>query len=349
MATSIVGVDIGHGVLRGAEVSTGSRGKPKLLRYHEVTFPAEAAREGEIVEQDVLARALKQLWSGGKFGTKDVVIGVGNQRVLTRDLAVPKVPLERIREMLPFQVQDHLPIPVADAVLDFYPVSEGLSDAGPVINGLLVAAAKNAVLANVRAIQAAGLNPVDVDLIPFALTRALLHGESARGTRALVYVGAVTTCVVVATNGVPQFVRIIPSGGQDVTNALMSTNGVNAANAEEIKGNKGLVRQAYDAGSTSESETVFRASEELLSTIKATLTFYANNRPHDAIRGLVLAGGGSRLRGFAAALEEVLRLQVDLGDPTERLAISRGVDTLRLPALLPIMGVAVGLTLRGAA
>ncbi len=349
MAKSIVGLDIGNGVLRGAEVLAGGRGKPRLLRLHEVTFPAEAAREGEVVEQDVLVRAIKQLWSTGKFGTKDVVIGIGNQRVLTRDLSVPRVPLERIRELLPFQVQDHLPIPVAEAVLDFYPVSEGVNETGPVINGLLVAAAKSAVLANVRAVQAAGLNLIDVDLIPFALVRALLQGETTRGTVALVNVGAVTTSIVVATNGVPKFVRIIPSGGQDISNALISTNGITAAAADQIKGSQGLVRQSYGAGSSSEGETVFRAAEELLSTIRASLAFYATNRPHDPIGGLVVTGGGSRLRGFAGALEEVSRVRVDLGDPTARFTIGRGVDAVALPHRLATMGVAIGLTLRSAA
>ena len=105
MAASVVGLDIGHGVLRAAEVANGTKSKPRLLKYHEVTFPADASREGEIVEQDVLVRALKQLWSVGKFSTKDVVLGVGNQRVLTRDLAVPKVPLDRIKETLPWVPQ----------------------------------------------------------------------------------------------------------------------------------------------------------------------------------------------------------------------------------------------------
>ncbi|MEQ1735921.1 MAG: type IV pilus assembly protein PilM, partial [Rhodoglobus sp.] len=331
MAKSIVGLDVGHGVLRGAEVTIGGRGKPRLLRFHQVTFPVEAAREGEILEKDVLVRAIKQLWSGGKFSTKDVVIGIGNQRVLTRDLAVPKVPLERIRELLPFQVQDHLPIPVAEAVLDFYPVSEGVNETGAVINGLLVAAAKSAVLDNVHAVQAAGLNLIDVDLIPFALARALLQGDSTRGTVALVSVGAVTTSVVVATNGIPKFVRIIPSGSQDITNALVATNGITAAAADQIKGSQGLVRQAYDAGSNSEGDTVFRAAEELLSTIRASLAFYATNRPNDPIESLVVSGGGSRLRGFAAALEEVSRVRVDLGDPTVRLTVGRGVDSVVLP------------------
>ena len=348
MATSVVGLDIGHGVLRAAEVAGSTTSKPRLLRYHEVTFPADATREGEIVEPDVLVRALKQLWTAGKFKTRDVILGVGNQRVLTRDLSVPKVPLDRIKEALPFQVQDLLPIPVADAVLDFYPVSEAQGETGPVIQGLLVAAAKSAVLANVRAVQAAGLNPVDVDLSPFALTRALLAGQGGKGTIALVHVGATTTNVVIATDGVPQFVRIIPSGGEEVTAALANGLGMNAADAERTKSTLGLIREAYQPESMAASETVIRVTDDLLSGIRNTLAFYANTRPNDPIAGVMLSGGGSRLRGFPAALEEVTRLRVELGDPTARFALTRTIDVVTLPSVLPAMGVALGLTLRTA-
>jgi type IV pilus assembly protein PilM len=336
MATSVVGLDIGHGVLRAAEVSHGGKSQPKLLRYHEVTFPVDATREGEIVETDVLVRAMKQLWSAGKFSSKDVVLGVGNQRVLTRDLAVAKVPLDRIRETLPFQVQDLLPIPVADAVLDFYPVSEGVADSGPVIHGLLVAAAKNAVLGNVRAVQQAGLN------------RALLEGRPMAGTVALVHIGAVTSCVVVATDGVPQFVRIIPSGGAEVSNALVSGFGMTLAEAESTKARLGLTREVYGSESYAASETVIRVTEDLVGTIRDTLTFYRNTRPADVIASLVLSGGGARLRGLPAAIEEQTRLQVELGDPTQRFVVSKGVDVVTLPNLLPGMAVALGLTLRSA-
>ncbi len=349
MASTIVGLDIGHGVLRAAEVSQSGKSDPKLLRYHEVTFPVDATREGEILEPDVLVRAVRQLWSTGKIRTKDVVLGIGNQRVLTRDLQVPRVPLERIRETLPFQVQDLLPIPVAEAVLDFYPISEGLTDSGPVINGLLVAAAKSAVLANVRAVQQAGLNPVDVDLIPFALSRALLRRHAGRGTIAIVHVGAMTTVIVVAKEGVPQFVRIIPSGGEDITKALVATAGLTEARAEETKAMMGLVREVYGEPMSPESEVVQRVTEELLSTIRATLAFYASTRPANPVAGLVLSGGGARLKGFAAALEEFTRLQVDLGDPTDRFVVTRGVDDLTLTTAMPSMAVALGLTLRSAA
>jgi len=348
MATSVVGLDIGHGVLRAAEVAGGNTSKPRLMRYHEVSFPADATREGEIVEPDVLVRALKQLWTAGKFTTRDVVLGVGNQRVLTRDLSVPKVPLDRIKEALPFQVQDLLPIPVADAVLDFYPVAETQGESGPMIHGLLVAAAKSSVLANVRAVQAAGLNPIDVDLSPFALTRALLMGEPGKGTVALVHVGATTSCVVIATDGVPQFVRIIPSGGDEVTSALVNGLGMSLADAERTKSTLGLIREAYQPESMAASETVIRVTEDLLNSIRNTVQFYRNTRPNDPIMSVILSGGGSRLRGFPAALEEVTRLQIELGDPTDRFSLAKAIDIHTLPGVLPAMGVALGLTLRSA-
>jgi type IV pilus assembly protein PilM len=348
MATSVVGLDIGHGVVRAAEVAGGATTKPRLMKYHEVTFPADATREGEVVEQDVIVRALKQLWSAGKFTTRDVVLGVGNQRVLTRDLSVPKVPLDRIKEALPFQVQDLLPIPVAEAVLDFYPVAEVLGETGPMIQGLLVAASKASVLANVRAVQAAGLNPVDVDLTPFALTRALLPGGDARGTVALIHVGATTSCVVIATDGVPQFVRIIPSGGQEVTAALVNGMGMTPADAESTKSGMGLVREAYPPELMAACETTIRVTEDLLGSLRNTVAFYRNTRPNDPITNVVLSGGGSRLRGFPAALEEVTRLQVELGDPTSRFALAKAIDIHSLPSVLPAMGVALGLTLRAA-
>ena len=221
MASSVVGVDISGTSLRAVELSGASTPKPTLLRFHEVSLPAGAVSRGEVIEPLTVGTALKRLWSEGGFKSKNVVLGIGNQRVLARDLSLPKGTLKHIRESLPFQVQDMLPMPVADALLDFYPVSESAGESGPVINGLLIAAVKDAVLGNVNAVQNAGFTTVEVDLIPFALNRLLISRAQLQGTVALVDVGANTTSVVIAVDGAPQFVRIIPAGGDDLTQALM--------------------------------------------------------------------------------------------------------------------------------
>ena len=144
MATTVVGLDIGSESLRGVELKHAKKSQPTVVRYHEVPLPPGAVKSGEVVEVHTVAAALKHLWSTAGFGTKKVVLGMGNPRVLVRDLTVARLSQKEIRQSLAFQVQEMLPVPVADALLDFYPVSEGQSDAGPVLHGLLVAAVKDA-------------------------------------------------------------------------------------------------------------------------------------------------------------------------------------------------------------
>ena len=171
----VVGVDIGDDSVRAVEVTGLDKERPTVVRYREISLPEGAVKDGEVAEVNTVAAALRQLWSAGGFRSKKIVLGVGNSKVLVRDLTVPRLGAKEIRQSLPSHVQDMLPVPVADALLDFYPISESTSEAGPVVHGLLVAAIKDAVKANVTAAQLAGLSPVAMDLIPFALSR--LHAR----------------------------------------------------------------------------------------------------------------------------------------------------------------------------
>jgi len=159
MAKNIVGLDLSSGGIRAVEVRDAAGARPTVVKYDSIPLPEGAVARGEVVEVATVVTALRQLWSSAGFSSKNVVLGIGNHRVLARDLTVPKMSIERIRESLPFQVQDLLPVPVEQALLDFYPISEGMSDQGAVVNGLLVAAVKDSVDTNVRAVELAGLNP----------------------------------------------------------------------------------------------------------------------------------------------------------------------------------------------
>jgi type IV pilus assembly protein PilM len=322
MASSIVGLDIGHGVIRGAEIADPTKPRPTLLRYESIGLAPGAIQRGEIVDQGLVVAALKQLWSNGGFKSKKVVLGMGNQRVLVRDVSLPRMPLTQMRESLPFQVQELLPVPVADAMLDFFPVSAGTGETGEVINGLLVAAVKAPVLKNVEAVQAAGLDPVEVDLIPFALTRSLLSGAEKAGLVALIHIGAVTTSIVVAQDGIPQFVRIVQYGGEDVTKALMTKLSVTEDQADQIKRGLGLATQGVTEQWKPAVDTVFAASRDLLDTVRNTLSFYLNTHAGAVFQRALISGGGAQLPGLPQALAEATRLAVGVADARSVLTVS---------------------------
>ncbi|TFC87996.1 type IV pilus assembly protein PilM [Cryobacterium sinapicolor] len=348
MATSVVGIDIGSAALRAVELADPAKAKPTLLRYFEVPLPDGAVSRGEVLEPNTVAGALKLLWSQGGFKSKDVVLGMGNQRVLARDLTVPKMSLNRIRESLPFEVQDMLPVPVADALLDFYPISESTGQNGLVVNGLLIAAVKEAVLGNVKAAQLAGLTTVDVDLIPFALSRVLVTRPQITGTVALLDLGGNTSSVVIIKDGVPQFVRIIPTGGDDLTEALRNGLEVDAVQAESIKRTRGLATGAVPSADQPAIEIIYQVTSELLTSLRNTINYYGNTRPADQVQRIVLTGGGSLLNGFAAALAELTRLDVSMADPFSTVSLARSVDEKALRGSSSAFTVALGLALGSA-
>jgi type IV pilus assembly protein PilM len=346
MVSKIVGVDVGNDVIRAVEVADFDKARPTVLRYHQATLPEGAVQRGEVIEPNTVGEALKHLWKSGGFSSKRIVLGVGNQRVFARELTVPKAPIKHIRESLPFQVQDMLPVPVADALLDFYPVAETVTDHGASgIRGLLVAAVKEAVAQKVLAAKLAGLTVVDVDLIPFAVSRILVSRQGLGGGVVLIDIGANTTSVVMAADGVPQFVRIIPAGGEDVTRALVSGLGMEVADADAAKRRLGLAT-SVEAADHPAAEIIHRVTGELLNSLRNTVSFFANTRPDQAIGQIVLSGGGSHLAGLAENLSRVTGLPVSLGDVLAAVKVSPrlagrdvGVDRVAIGTAL---GLAVG-------
>jgi type IV pilus assembly protein PilM len=344
MGTSIVGVDIGATAIRAAEVSRSRKGAT-LSRYHSIGLPPGAVTRGEVVEPHVVTGALKELWKRGRFSTRRVIVGVGNDRVLARELTVPAAPLPLIRESLPFQVQDLLPVPTSEAILDFYPIADAGSNQ---VHGLLIAAVKDVVLTTIEALRKARLETVSVDFVPFALTRALPQRAGDADAIAIVDVGSHTTTVVIARAGVPQFVRIIPTGGDEITQTLNARLGMERPAAEEAKRALGLGLNGFAPHDQPLIEAIREVTGELVTGVRNTVSYFASVRPELPVRRVVLTGDGASLGGFPSALGEVMRVPIEWGDPIALLE-TRERDRGRIAAEANRAAVALGLAMRSAA
>lgn len=316
-STRVIGLDIGTTTVRAAELEFSGRGKTgqsaTLVRYAEAPLPHGAVRDGEVAEPATVSTALRQLWSRAKFGTRDVVIGVGNQRVLVREIELPWMPPAQIKETLPFQVQESLPMSTDEALLDFFATDEVAGPQGRSLRGMLVAAQRDTVNANVVAVEGAGLRPTMVDLNAFALQRALARGDMSARVVAFVEIGAAVTDVVVSAHGLPRLVRTLPSGGQNVTQAVASGLGVAVPDAEALKRELGVAHQ-YPAGHEVAGEAIGAVTRTLVEAIRNTFVYYQGNHPGAGIEGVVLTGGGAHLPGLGQYLSSASRLPVALGD-----------------------------------
>ena len=146
------------------------------------------------------------------------------------------------------------------------------------IRGMLVAAQRATVSANVVAAESAGLRPRMVDLNAFALLRALARGELARGTSAFVDIGASITTVTICVDGSPRLVRSLPSGGHNVTGAVASLLKIAPADAEGLKREIGIGYSVAPEHADA-AEAISTVTRALVESIRNTLAYYVSNQP----------------------------------------------------------------------
>lgn len=343
MAASVIGLDIGTTKVRAVEVTRG-RGAPTVTHYAEAPVPLGAMRDGEVVEPEGVVTALRQMWAHGKFTHRDVIMAVGNQRVLVRNLELPWMPMPQIRSSLPFQVQDSLPVDVHDALLDFYPTSEGQGPGGRTVSGLLVAATRDTVAANLAAADSAGLRPLMVDLTGFALLRGLTVRPPEARTVAYVDFGARTTTVVIAEHGVPQLVRSLPVGGQNLTDAVAMTLSIPAGEAENLKRQIG-VGFAVAPEMQAAAQVINQVTQSLVESVRNTFVYYASNHPGRATEYVLISGGGAYLSGLGQYLSSASRLPVTIGDAISSVQVARTADLSVLSGAETTFAVPLGLAL----
>ena len=138
MAKTRIGLDIGSTAVRAAELTEGS--PPSVVRAAQVPLAAGAVENGEVKDIEAVSEALRELWSRGGFKSKKVWMGVGNQRVVVREISLPWLPEKELRQSLGFQVQEFIPMPVDEAVLDYHVIEESEEQGRRMLRVLLVAA-----------------------------------------------------------------------------------------------------------------------------------------------------------------------------------------------------------------
>ena len=342
-AQPVVGLDIGTSAVRAAVVSRG-RGGSTLSSFSQAPLPAGAVVDGEVRDPEAVSAVLSQLWKRAKIRSKRVVVGVSNQRVVVRQVDLPFLEDKEFRSSLKFQVADQIPMPVEDAELDFEIIEDFQTEDGEhLMRVLLVAAATDMVDSFLSAVAQAGLEPVGVDLTPFAIARAVsatVRGEEgAPGAEAVVDVGAGVTNIVVHAGGEPRFVRILLVGGEDVTNALATDMGISPDEAEAQK------LDLSGSGSGRADEIMRSRVQALVNEIQGSLDYYSSLEDALHVHSVLVTGGGSLTPGFIQQMQSVSRVEIRRGRPIGNLNNKSGLSDDQLTQIEPVSAAAVGLAM----
>lgn len=341
---SVVGLVITESGIRGVQLSRLKSKTPVVTAHGEVAIPPGIAKDSEIVDRDAAVLALRKLWTQAGFTTKKVALGVGNRRVIVREVSAPDLPLAQIKRALPYQIGDLLPVPPEQAIIDFYPLRETvLANAEVAVEGLLVAVIAEMVEGIVATVKGAHLKVDSVDLLPFALTRVVTRTVSQDAPYLAVNVGANSTNVVVILNKIPQFVRMIPIGGDTIVAALAETFGIDLQSARGIHVRGSIADLAPQE--LARLESIRQPITELAARIKGTGDYYNAKEGTSPWHGVVLSGSAARLPMLAEGIETVTGQRVELLRPTAGLVVSRRLKEPFLDAQAIRFAMPIGLAM----
>lgn len=324
---TVVGLDIEAGSIAATEVQ--ANGTAQLTASAIGPLAPGAFHEGEVLDQDALAEALKSLFAEHGL-SKKVRLGIGNQRVIVRTLRLPAI--EDPKELdaaIRFQAQEQIPMPLDQAVLEHQVVggTPGEDGSKPQIDVVVIAARREMIASFLAPIRKAGLEPVGVDLTAFGMLRALAGmsgGEAGEGGErsdaAVLYCGfSDVTNLAVARGRACLFTRISHVGLEAITERLAAARGLSPEHAAQWLSHVGLEQPVEAVEGDPETVAAARLAleegmTELVDELRLSLDYYGAQEGALPVERIVLCGPGSSISGLTQ------RMEVGLGFP---IAVAR--------------------------
>jgi type IV pilus assembly protein PilM len=301
--------------------------------------------DGQIMELNNVSNVISSIFREQQIKTTRVAAGVSGHSVIVKNIVLPQMSEDELRESFSWHAEEHIPFDIADVNLDYH-VTGNSSDALQV----LLAACKSDKIANVKqAIQLAGKQPVIVDIDSFALQNCyeVNYHPKPGEVVALLNIGASTLNINILNGTKSVFARDASVGGSQYTSLLQKELGLTYEQAEAVKRGYPLPAGVEARPIQPIIETV---SDILAMEVRKTMDFYrATSDDREAsIQKILIAGGGSKLPGLANYLTNRFEVPVEVFDPFREINVdARRFDPDYLKEIVPEMAVAVGLALRG--
>lgn len=355
-----IGIDIGSHSIKVVQLAPTRNGYLVNCAGSTPT-PAEAIKQGVVDDRIAIAEAVRSLLDTLRITTPWVVTAVAGPTVLVRQLRLPMMPEHQLRQSITWEARNHISIPVEESTVSFQILGTTTVDGTPQMDVMLVATPRDLVDTRVEALEQAGLEPIAVELEPFALMRASLdlplHNKEAQETVALVAIGGTYTHISIVSNG--QFVlsRSVTLAGDSFTAAIASALGVDTAQAEEIKTTEVKVvtseeeRAQLSPVGQQASRALEPQLEELVREIRRSFAFYdyqqtPSSGSADGVNRIILTGGSANLPGLANCLNDQISMPVDTLDLFNNSAVQIPDSEDELRAQTSLLSTAFGLALR---
>lgn len=255
---SVIGFEYNSYEIRAVEM-TKSGGIYNLVAYGTQALESAVVEEGFIRDAERFSDAFLTLLREKNFTADDIVVGVNNENVVMRYASFPKVPDDKLRNMIFLQAQEFMPVPVQEMEMDYLVAGKSTnSEDQDMIDVVLVGARKAMLEQLINVFGAAKKSIYDVEPTAFALCRAASIANPEK-----------CYCLLNVSNGIINFMFIKGDKIQTVRSIQIPEKHFDA------------VQSIYKGEAT--DEEINEAVDMLVSELNASLSYYSVQYPMDVV------------------------------------------------------------------
>jgi len=310
----VAGLDISDQSIKFIELRR--RRRFEVVKYGDQSIPAGIIESGAVRDEKGLVDVLKQLKN--EHGLSDVVASLPEEEAFVVQLTLPAdLHPSEIRGALELQLEEHVPLPISEAVFDYEILS------GPIkgrVNGYEVGVSvfpKKIAGAYSEALANAGLRPLALEIEAQAIARSVVPAGDERLVMIVDFGKTRISFFIVSGSAILFTTTAEQIGGDDLTKAIQKGLNLSHEEAEEVKINEGLLvgRRRRD---------LFFSLLPIVSVLRDEIIKHCgwwNSRRGGSgvfdrpIEQVVVCGGQATLPGLIDYLRLNLDWPVELGNP----------------------------------
>lgn len=358
LSKNVVGLDIGSSTIKLVEFSKANSKEIKLVSAGIIDNPIREWKDKNIPEStETLAESIKDACQKFNISNRTVAIALGTTEVIFDYLKFPHLSEKELANAVKFEAEQLISSNIDNMGIDY--IRLGIDDKDEKENILMVAVPKEITQKKVEVVEAAGLNPMILDIEPLALLNCLtalveepLDKNESIG---ILNMGAsITNLGILANENFPT-IRNINFGGDKFNSFISQETALSFEEAEKLKKDPVKLKQkGIDVSQMLQKQTV-----SFINEVKSSIE-YTHKRSDETKEGqpsrrstdphvkkIFLTGGGSVITGLDKFLSEGLGVEVTRWNPFEKLQLNRSVDD-SLKSMGHFFPVAIGLGMRTA-
>jgi type IV pilus assembly protein PilM len=332
----------------------------KLDSWGGVELEKGTIEEGEIKNEEKLIESLAMAMKnvhGKKLKTKSAIVSLPEKKAFFEMIKMPLMSQEELKSAVPYEAENYIPLPAAEAYIDFEIIPRLDSVRKDYLNILLAVMPKKTVDSYVSCLKNAGIMPEVLEVESMAISRALIKDNFSMAPVLIVDFNRSRTSFIIFYGNSLHFTSSVPISSEMLDASIAQALDINLKEAERLKIKYGLQSPSSSRKSDKNprQKKLFSAMIPILADLagqtKKCLAYYETHttiHTKKKVEKIILSGRASNLKGLADYLSSKLKLPVEQGNPWTNILPKqlKEVPQLSLDESLGYT-TALGLALRG--